>query len=181
MITSIIYIAFLRGINVGGNVLIKMDDLKKVFESLAFGNVKTVLASGNVIFESRDTNPEKIQLILEEALFNKYNHKIGVIIRTQSDLKKLASRAPFRNVIVTPNTRLYVTFLPQDAKKTALKIPYESPDKVYIISHVTSTEVLSVMTVSPSHHTTDLMNVLDHEFGKNVTTRNWNTILKLLG
>src|SRR5258708_5109578 len=48
------FAAFLRGINVGGNKLIKMDDLKKCFAALAFKNVKTILASGNVLFESTD-------------------------------------------------------------------------------------------------------------------------------
>ena len=46
------YAAFLRGINVGGHTIIKMGELRKVFESLGFWNVKTVLASGNVLFEA---------------------------------------------------------------------------------------------------------------------------------
>jgi uncharacterized protein (DUF1697 family) len=54
------YAAFLRGINVGGNKMIKMQDVAKAFESLGFSNVKTLIQSGNVIFESAPTDDEKL-------------------------------------------------------------------------------------------------------------------------
>ena len=54
------YVAFLRGINVGGHVLIKMADLKKAFEMMGFENVRTILASGNVVFEYDQTDKKAL-------------------------------------------------------------------------------------------------------------------------
>lgn len=65
------YLAFLRGINVGGNAIIKMADLKKAFEQMGFKNVRTLLASGNVIFEADHADKEVLTKKMESALRSK--------------------------------------------------------------------------------------------------------------
>lgn len=62
------YVAFLRGINVGGHGLIKMIDLKKAFEKMGFENVRTLLASGNVVFESEQTDNKALTTEIESFL-----------------------------------------------------------------------------------------------------------------
>jgi hypothetical protein len=60
-----------------------------------------------------------------------------------------------------------------------LKIPYQSPEKDFCILLVTKGEVCSVLTINPTMKSTEAMNILEKEYGKNVTTRNWNTVEKL--
>ncbi len=95
-------------------------------------------------------------------------------------MEALEQRNPFRNIVTDKNTRLYVTFLGHKPN-SGLKIPYVSPQREFTILDFNSSEVCSVLTLTPGMGTTDSMDILEKEFGKNVTTRNWNTILKLLG
>ena len=177
---AVSYVAFLRGINVGGNKLLKMDDLKKAFAALNFGNVRTLLASGNVKFETAKSKEAALAKTIAEALQETFGSQIGVIVRSIDDIEKLIASNPFKGIKVTKETRLYVTFLP-DKSKSSLKIPYASPEKDLRILCATDTEVCSVLTLSPDRNSVDLMKIIEKEWGKNVTTRNWNTILKIAG
>ena len=173
------YVAFPRGINVGGRQIVKMADLKKTFEGLGFKNVKTILASGNVLFESAEKTPQKVREMIEAGMKKKFQLNVNVILRTVDQIQKLVDSNPFAKIQVTPETRLYITFL-SETPKSKLKIPYESPEKDFQILRVTEGEVCSALTLSPERRTVDAMSVLEKEFGKNVTTRNWNTVLKLM-
>lgn len=165
------YIAFLRGINVGGNKIIKMEDLKRIFESLGFTNVKTVLASGNVLFEATTNVTSEV---IEEKLKNKFGFVVGVILRTIEEIKELIALDPFKDMTVTPNTRLYVTFLEKIKNK-----PTDYPPDFTIVK-ITTREVCSVLIVSKNKRSVDLMASLEKELGKKITTRNWNTVLKMV-
>lgn len=173
------YVAFLRGINVTGHKTIKMDKLRRVFLDYGYLNVKTILASGNVIFSTKKTEENTIGQKISKILENNFGHTIGVIVRTIESLQELKGQKPFQGIKITPQTRLYVTFLPVDSK-SELKIPYESPDKNFRIISSTNSEVLSVLTLVPNTRTVDLMKILEKEYGKQVTTRNWNTIERIL-
>jgi len=110
------YAAFLRGINVGGHKPVRMADLEKAFGQLGFRNVKTVLASGNVLFEAPQGSASVLVKKIEEKLRKAFGHDIRVLIRTIEMLQGLAEENPFKGVIVTPETRLYVTFLSEKPK-----------------------------------------------------------------
>ena len=173
------YAAFLRGVNVGGHKPVSMEMLKITFESLRFKNVWTLHASGNVVFETPFTNTAVLEKKIEDMLKKTFGHEIGVFVRSIEELERLSKSYPFEAIDVTPHTRLYVTFL-SDQSKSSLKIPFASPDKGFRILRVSTREVCSVLTLSPNRGTIDLMNFLEKEFGYNVTTRNWNTIVRLL-
>lgn len=173
------YVAFLRGINVGGNRRIKMEELRKAFESLGFQHIKTLLAAGNVVFETLAADIDALTQKIEAKLEEVFGYNIGVILRTLDDIREIAEADPFKGITVTPDTRLYVTFLKEKPGNT-LEIPYESPQKDFRILRVTNGEVFSVLTLSPNSRSVDAMNVLEKEFGRRVTTRNWNTIVKIL-
>ncbi len=175
------YAAFLRGINVGGHKTVKMDQLKKAFESLGFKNVQTLLASGNVLFEALQTSASVLTKTIEEKLIKVFGYEIGVLIRKIGGLQRLEEADPFKGVEVTPQTRLYITFL-SEKPKSGLKVPRQSPapDKNFKIIRATESEVCSVLSLSPGSRTVDLMGFLEKEFGRKVTTRNWNTITRLL-
>ena len=173
------YVAFLRGINVGGHKPVSMERLKKAFESLGFRNVKTLLATGNVLFEAPSAKAGTLVKRVEDKLRQTFGHEIGTIIRTVEELQDLADSNPFRGIKVTPQTRLYVTFL-SEKPRSSLNIPYSTPEKDFQILRVAATEACSVLTLSPGRRTVDLMRILEKEFGKKVTTRNWNTVARVL-
>lgn len=82
-------VALLRGINVGGNRLMKMSDLKKTFESLGLTSVRTVIASGNVIFEGSVTEAR-----ITAALKKEFGHDVPVTLRTAKQLNAVVKNAP---------------------------------------------------------------------------------------
>jgi uncharacterized protein (DUF1697 family) len=169
------YAAFLRGVNVGGKVLIKMSDLKKLLEKTGLKEVRTVLASGNVVFES-PVSRERAEALITTALSRAFDRDILVIVRTLDALKKLQETEPFKGIEVTQKTRLYVTFLAEKPKTK--KIVTEQPG--YKILKVTDTEMLSHLEIIEGVQTPDLMKVIDNALGKKTTMRNWNTVQKIL-
>jgi uncharacterized protein (DUF1697 family) len=170
------YIAFLRGINVGGNVLVKMTDLKAAFEAAGLKNVKTILASGNIMFESENKDPDAITLKIEAFLKKKWKREITVFVRTIDELERMAALRPFKGVDMTPNTRLYVTFLYEFSR--GIKIP-ELPANVKI-TRMKDDAVFTVVEITPELDTPDSMEVLNKVLGPKITARNWNTIEKIL-
>lgn len=173
------YAAFLRGINVGGNKKVPMAYLKKCLEKLGFKNVKTLLNSGNVVFETSKTKPEVLRKNIEAQIEKTFGFPSSTIIRSLEELQKLIDSDPFKGMKVTPATRLYITFL-SEKPKTKLKIPYTSPDKNFKILRASNTEVCSWLVVTADRGSVDAMGMIEKEFGKNVTTRNWNTVEKML-
>jgi uncharacterized protein (DUF1697 family) len=171
------YVAFLRGINVGGKT-IKMDKLKGLFESLGFKNVKTILNSGNVIFEAPAKDTETLTRRIEDALSKAFSFEIDVVLRTYEQIIPLIESMPFKSVKVTSDTRLYVTFI-SDADKHELKMPYTPKEMSFKVIALKDGSIFSVLTLSPNTGTVDLMDFLSKEFGKKITTRNWNTIEKV--
>lgn len=115
-----IYIAFLRGINVGGKNMIKMADLKGIFETLEFVNVETYIQSGNVIFES-DQNENVLKKNIEIAIKNYFGLSIAVVLRSIDELEKLIHNMPFSedevNEAESVNSEgesLYVSMMPKE-------------------------------------------------------------------
>ena len=174
------YVAFLRGINVGGHAAIKMADLKAAFEKMGFQDVQTVLASGNVIFTARQADAKALAAEIESGLKKAFNMNICVLLRNRDDLERLRSSEPFKGIEAAPSIRLYVTFLSEEARAPALVIPYATPGKGLRILRASATEVLCVVDLAKGTGTPEAMAVLEREFGSSLTTRNWNTILKVL-
>ncbi len=170
------YAAFLRGINVGGNKKIPMSKLKKVLEKHGLKKVTTILASGNVVFES-DSSIRQLQKLIISAIEKEFGFPVPVLLRSHKEIKKIIELNPFKEIKVTSLTRLYVTFLSEILKDKS-SIIYISPDKSFKIISSFDRTVFSVLDLSISK-TPEAMSVMEKEYGKNVTTRNWNTILKI--
>lgn len=170
------YVAFLRGINVGGNVLIKMNDLKAAFEAAGFKNVQTVLTSGNVLFESENRDPDVVTLKIESFLKKKWKKDISVFVRTVDELQKMVATRPFKGVDVTPTTHMYVTFLYEFSR--GIKIP-ELPPNVKI-TRMKDDAVFTVVEPTAEMNSPDSMAALNKVLGPKITARNWNTIEKVL-
>src|SRR5947209_2878558 len=85
------YVAFLRGINVGGRNMIKMSDLKTLFEGLGFENISTHLQSGNVLFETKPTSQKKLVDQIEKVLPG----NTRAIVRSAQEVAELVGHEPF--------------------------------------------------------------------------------------
>lgn len=88
------YIALLRGINVGGNNKVSMPQLKKAFEALGFENVATYINSGNVIFDSAETDATKLVENCEQAIRNDFRFQVVCAVIAASDLHDAVEHAP---------------------------------------------------------------------------------------
>ena len=172
------FVAFLRGINVGGNVLITMADLKKAFASLGFTNIRTILASGNVVFAATPTDRSLLTQKIEQTLQRRFGFQISVTVRSEEEIQVLLASEPFRKTRLTPQTKLHVTFLPPDLNQ-GLKVSETLKASDFESCRVSKGEVCSAVEISPGRGTTELMKVLEGQFGKKITTRTWNTVERI--
>jgi len=88
------YVALLRGINVGGNKLMKMADVRACLEGRDFTHVTTYIQSGNVLFESSRSDGAKLTALMEKALSATFGHDVPVFLRSQAQLKKITTQVP---------------------------------------------------------------------------------------
>jgi uncharacterized protein (DUF1697 family) len=105
------YISILRGINVSGQKLIKMDALQKLYENLGFNNVKTYLQSGNVIFTNKGEEPNKLGQKISAEIKKDFGFEVPVIILTVDKLKQIIEHSPFIKDTNEDQSFLFVTFL----------------------------------------------------------------------
>ena len=105
------YIALLRGINVGGNNIIKMVNLKLAFEEMGFSNVKTYIQSGNVIFSSDRKNKVELTDEIEKKLLENFSYNSIIVLRTKEELEEQLASAPKNYGVDNENYRYDVIFL----------------------------------------------------------------------
>lgn len=168
------YAALLRGI-APLNPNMRNDKLRSVFESLGFANVRTVISSGNVLFESPRTNVPKLEHDIEAAIVAQLGFTSTTIIRSRAQLQKLVDSNPFGEATHTQKTYLTVTFLKD---KPSVHLP-PSSHELYSIAHIYPKEVCSIVDLA-SAKTPQLMAHLERKLGKNITTRTWKTVLRIL-
>ncbi len=171
------YVAFLRGINVSGHHKLPMADLKAELGKLGFKNVITLLNSGNVIFESETNDNDLLENKISDHLTNRFDFPIPVIIRKAEMISDLISHNPFKDIVITEDIRLYVSFLRQGVTNT-LGLPWSTDDNSYQILSFIDQTVVSVLDLSITK-TTKGMEALEKLFGKDITTRNFNTIKRI--
>jgi len=173
------YIAFLRGINVSGANKISMADLRSLFERSGYKNVRTVLATGNIVFDARHQDADGLTQKLEDMIATQFGFRSSIMLRTLEQINALIQAEPFKGVEDTADTRLYVTFLGGRATQPD---PGGIPqDENFRIVRATAEEICSVLVLTPERRTPELMDALGKAAGKNITTRSWNTIVKIAG
>lgn len=172
------YVAFLRGINVGGHKIIKMPELTEIFLSFGLENVKTLLQSGNVLFDwSKATNTSVVKK-LETGLLKKLGYEVKVLVRTIPEVEAILHANPFGTIKEGSDIKLYVTFLPEPAKEQPV-LPYVSKKDGFEIIAITGQEIYTVAHRLPDGRYGSL-GYIEKTFGKYSTTRNWNTVMKLV-
>lgn len=164
------YVAFLRGVS---PMNAKMADLKKCFEKLGFKDVKTVLSSGNVVFTGAAKPEINLAKTLETGMARHLPRSFPVIVRTVDHLLALLKADPYYGFRISPKAKRVVTFL-SEPHHGALSLPIEL-DGAQILS-VKGTEVFTAYV--PSERGPVFMTLIEKTFGKNLTTRTWDTIKK---
>lgn len=171
------HLALLRGINVGGRSKVPMGELRSLVEHLGHENVRTYLQSGNVIFESRTSDPKKIAAELERTISKSFNLKVSVLMRSYPELERVVEGNPFPTEGVKP-TSLHVMFLAELPSRTAIKAldPNRSPPDEF---GVKGGEIyLSFPRGSGRSKLT--IDYFEQGLGTRATARNWNTVTKVL-
>lgn len=170
------WVILLRGINVGG-VKVLMADLKTMLEEIGMSDVKTLLASGNVVLESEIDDAVELKRVVEAALAETFGRKLTVLIRSMTQILALVDADPFRDVDVGPNPRLNVTFL-GDAVKGRLDLPWRLDDNSAVIFAIGDDAILSAHDADKMG-TIEAMEIIGKTYGNDITTRNWNTVQKI--
>ncbi|MBC8061089.1 MAG: DUF1697 domain-containing protein [Clostridiaceae bacterium] len=175
-----VYIAFLRGINVGGKNIIKMQDLKRVLEKIGFCDVQTYIQSGNVLFKS---NEEKEPLLkkIEYEIELAFGFSVRVVLRTAEELEQIIKNCPFSESEIleaeasSEAESLYVCLLahvPLQEKIQQLNAYRTESDEYRIVGR----EVF--LLFHRSIRNSKLANNL-HKLDVPTTVRNWKTINKV--
>ncbi len=169
-----IYIAMLRGINVGGNKRIKMDDLRKSFAGLGFEQVKTYIQSGNVVFKAGKASSVAMGRKIEASIVNDFGFSASVIVRTGAELGQTITANPFLTQRGIDHEKLHVTFLSDIPTTPALKKLAEftvAPDQ----SQCVGKEIF--LYLPNGFSASSLWKVpWEKALGVVTTTRNWKTV-----
>jgi len=172
------YVAFLRAINVGGNHVVKMDHLRGLFESLGFKNVATVIASGNVIFDSPAKSATALEKKIESHLQASLGYEVVTFVRSKSELKSIAEYRPFADAEIDADGHsLYIGFLtgsPSDEAKRKLASLATKDEEFHFSKH--ELYWLRRKTFTDSRLSGPL---LEKTIGMRTTLRNSTTVKKI--
>ena len=170
------YVAFLRGINVGGHNKIKMEPLRAVCVTLGYENVKTYINSGNVIFETVETDDNVLAAAIEKAILAEFALSIKVMVRRMSEINELIGNNPFDGQFANDKD-LHVLFLAEELteEKKNLLLSNNNENEMFAVRN---REIFGLLRGS----------VLDSLLGKKyidnklktpATARNWRTVNKI--
>ena len=171
------YVALLRGINVGGNHLIRMTDLKACFEEQGMRDVATYIQSGNVIFTAA-TRPAEITRRLEAALVTRFDCRTSVMLRDVKAMQAIVAKAPKGFGTLAAKHRYDVVFL--NPPLTAAKAIAEVPTRPGVDQAHAGVGVLYFSRLISKAAQSRLPRVASMPIYKQMTIRNWNTTTKLL-
>jgi uncharacterized protein (DUF1697 family) len=169
------YVAFLRGINVGGHNIIHRAKLQEIFISLGYQNVSVYKQSGNIIFDADTTNEELIKKTIQEKLSAILNRETGIFLRSISYLEEILKNKPFKNADAN-NASLWVTFLASKPPKSTL--PLKIPQSKAEIILIKKTEAYSVTHGGGEGGQPNPF--LEKKFKIQATTRNLNIIKQIV-
>jgi uncharacterized protein (DUF1697 family) len=168
----------LRGVNVGGHRLIKMDSLRALYESLKLRDPQTYVQSGNVIFWTTERNLPRLAQRIEGGIEQSWGFRPGVMLRTAAEMRDVIARNPFARRRGLEPSRLLVTFLGADpspeARDKILQIKTD-PEELHIDGrelYIYYPNGMGRSKLSPA--------VLERTLQTSGTGRNWNSVTKML-
>jgi len=175
--TTSTYVSLLRGINVGGHKIIKMDQLRKAFEGLGFADVATYVQSGNVVFKAPKKASEDLSGKIEEMLRRRFSMSVPVIVRTAGAIGQVVRNNPFLQQNSVDTSKLHVIFLSHTPLKTAVR----GLDAIAAGLDQFRCCGQEIYLYCPNGFagTKLSISVLEKVLTVGATTRNWNTVNKL--
>jgi uncharacterized protein (DUF1697 family) len=172
------YVALLRGINVSGKKIVKMEQLKGIFESLQFEHVKTYIQSGNVSFAAAEDSSRLICDLIEKELEKVLGFNVPVIIRTLEELEDSVKNNPF-GAAESSEKDGYTTFLssvPVDKAMEKIAAYPSDTDELRILNR----EVYLLCPAKGYGNTIYSNTFLEKKLGVSATTRNWKTVAAII-
>ncbi len=168
------HVAFLRGINVGGRGVLKMQDLARMFTSAGCENVKTYIQSGNVVFEARAGDLHRPHRTIEKQLRDRLGVEVKVVLRTSREIENLMRLDPFKKAGRDPKAKRYVAFL-HGTPRSKPALPLISAKEGIEVFLVKNLEAFSLSREVKGRY--GFPNAfIEKELGVTATTRNWNTV-----
>jgi uncharacterized protein (DUF1697 family) len=170
-----IYVALLRGINVGGNNIVDMKKLKSIFESLGFSYVATYINSGNIIFEELSKDKKEIARDIEVAIRDNFNLDIKVVIRNLDNIEAVCRELPS-------------TWVKNDIMRTDVMFLWEQFDRPDVLELLDINPVDNVRYISGAilwnvedkdYYKSGIKKLIGTKLYKNMTIRNVNTVRML--
>ena len=171
------HLALLRGINVSGHRMIKMEALKIALEKIGFTNVLTYIQSGNVFVDS-DENAAKIGFVIKQEIQKTFGHDVPVVVIGKQDLELCFKNSPYYNEENVDSKKLYVAFISTVLKPEAinnLQISNFKPDEATIDEN----RIFIKYDVGAGKTKLD-QNYIEKKLNVIATIRNWNSITQLL-
>lgn len=164
------YVAFLRGVS---PMNAKMPELKRAFESAGFSNVKTVLSSGNVVFDSRAKSDSTLARQAEKAMQTHLDRTFLTIVRSTEALRELIDADPYDAFRLPAKSKHVVTFL-RNVPTAKLSLPIKFSDARILA--IRGQEVLTSYVPHPG--SPEFMRLIEKTFGTEITTRTLETVKK---
>ncbi len=176
--TPTTYLAFLRGINVGGKNIILMEDLRDAFSSLEFSDVRTYIQSGNVAFTPKTGTKATLKKKVEKMILTRYGLTVPVILRSKTEMQKMVKADPFVKLVNDKKIKLYVCFLdalPEGEVTMPVIIDNEGLE---LISIKGQDAFVVSRPINGSYGFPN--NIIEKKLKVTSTARNWNTVLKIV-
>ena len=172
------HLALLRGINVSGHNIIKMEALKTTLEAIGFQNVQTYIQSGNVFVDTDEENPSKVGFVIKQEIFKVFGHEVPIVVVNKDDLAVCFKINPFLKEKDVDTKKLYVAFVSTTLKSdniNDLKISQFKPDEASIDGN----KIYIKYAVGAGKTRFD-QKYIEKKLNVTATIRNWNTVTQLL-
>jgi uncharacterized protein (DUF1697 family) len=171
------FVSLFRGINVGGQHSVRMDELKALYESLGFKDVATYIQSGNVVFTGDEADVAQLARRIEHSFAQNFGFSTKVIVRTATELQDIIAHNPFQDQPLKELKWVVVLFLatrPDSKALEDLQKSYDGPEEFYLIG-----QELFIYYPNGIGRSRLTVPLVDKKLKTTGTGRNWNTILQL--
>ena len=177
--TSARQVAFLRAINVGGRAIVRMDDLQRAFADAGCANVRTFIASGNILFDPLEPDAARLRAAIRRSVARLLGADPLIAYRSTGQLARLVARAPFGGLTADRTLKRYVVFAIEQGKRRPafpLELPKEGLEAIGMVGG----DVLIVSRRKPNGMYGFPNNWIEKELGITATARNWTTVTKIV-
>ncbi|HEY6143954.1 MAG TPA: DUF1697 domain-containing protein [Flavobacterium sp.] len=174
----ITHLALLRGINVSGHNMIKMEALKSTLEAIGFENVETYIQTGNVFVDTNEENAAAVGFKIKQEIFKVFGHEVPVVVIGKADLEACFRNNPFLKEKELDIKKLYVAFVSTTLRSDSindLKMSQVKPDE----AHIDESRIYIKYAVGAGKTRFD-QKYIEKKLNVTATIRNWNTVTQLL-